>query len=680
MSDFELNTQEDLLDNLLSDFLDEADQLLTQLNDNLLQLDEWVQTLDDQQQQRCDGELLNEMFRAAHSLKGLSAMLGLSDINSLTHKIENVFDAARKDELGISRDVVDLVFMGLDRLTALVDLLKDPQLEPVDCDPVVNKIRSLLQEKGVERKQSSQAEAERALAELSDNCPPPPATAALNPFEGILDEEEISERYLSIFVDEAEPSLEEISAGLLALHQEDLSEHLRHLLGVVHKLKGSSASIGLNRSAKFAHLIEDILEDANNQTFDLSQEVVDLLLRCTDTFQQYIADLRSGVANAQFLHPLACELVRLHRGATPADSSTGKTGKASLPPQSPMPPMPVVAPVLEQGRLAERLESIVSEIQRRLTAADPPSIAAGAGISANTVIRVRDGGDVKLDSVRTLAQYLDAEHSQVGSQVLHRGCVVFEPDLTMAGLKAQLICEKLAKFGTLVACHPSAAELEDSDSLDSFRFQLLSTQCWEKICRQLRIAGVSQVTVDPETPGPTSPADRPSGLTASGDDLPAGSPRRVTEDQDSQPPAWPPMAGTTAGDDAISRPATHAATPSERVQHSVAAAATATATVPQQVGPVAATSDGERSNVLDRDPTPTRFAAAAQLDAVATVKEPRERSSDASSRPRKPSVSISIAWMPSWTLPGSSSSTERSSRRSATNSPPPSIADNRPRR
>ena len=35
------------------------------------------------------------MFRSAHSLKGLSAMLGLTDINHLTHKIENVFDAAR---------------------------------------------------------------------------------------------------------------------------------------------------------------------------------------------------------------------------------------------------------------------------------------------------------------------------------------------------------------------------------------------------------------------------------------------------------------------------------------------------------------------------------------------------------------------------------------------------------
>ena len=79
------------------------------------------------------------MFRAAHSLKGLSAMLGLTDINNLTHKIENVFDAARKNELAVNGDVTELVFMGLDQLTALIERLKEPGGEPVDCSAVVER-------------------------------------------------------------------------------------------------------------------------------------------------------------------------------------------------------------------------------------------------------------------------------------------------------------------------------------------------------------------------------------------------------------------------------------------------------------------------------------------------------------------------------------------------------------
>ncbi len=161
MSDSQPETKNELLDGLLGDFLDESDQLLTQLNKNLLQLDEWVQSLDEQHPQRCDEQLLNEMFRSAHSLKGLSAMLGLTDINHLTHKIENVFDAAHHDQLSITPDVIELMFMGLDQLTAMVGLLKEPGGEPVVCDAVLEAIRRMLQTAGAEKKQTTQADAER---------------------------------------------------------------------------------------------------------------------------------------------------------------------------------------------------------------------------------------------------------------------------------------------------------------------------------------------------------------------------------------------------------------------------------------------------------------------------------------------------------------------------------------
>ena len=145
MSDSQADAQNDLLNSLLGDFLDESDQLLTQLNERLLQLDEWVHTLNDDAPEPCDPNLLNEMFRAAHSIKGLSAMLGLTDINNLTHKVENVFDAARKNELPVNGEVTELIFMGLDQLSALIQRLKTPHSAPVDCSAVVDSIGRLLQ-------------------------------------------------------------------------------------------------------------------------------------------------------------------------------------------------------------------------------------------------------------------------------------------------------------------------------------------------------------------------------------------------------------------------------------------------------------------------------------------------------------------------------------------------------
>ena len=165
MTDSPAYVRDEFFDELLGDFLDESGQLLGRLNENLLQLDQWVRQLDDSydavDRPRCDEQLLNEMFRSAHSLKGLSAMLGLTDISTLTHKVENVFDAARKDELAIDGDVVELIFQAIDRLENSVEVLKDPDHVGVECESVVERIGQLLRGAGVERKQTSQADAER---------------------------------------------------------------------------------------------------------------------------------------------------------------------------------------------------------------------------------------------------------------------------------------------------------------------------------------------------------------------------------------------------------------------------------------------------------------------------------------------------------------------------------------
>jgi two-component system chemotaxis sensor kinase CheA len=351
MSDAQENSHDDLLDSLLGDFLDESDQLLTQLNERLLQLDGWVHALDDGQREPCDPNLLNEMFRAAHSLKGLSAMLGLTDINSLTHKIENVFDAARKNELTVDGDVTELVFMGLDRLVALIDRLKEPEGEPVDCGVVVESIRQLLQTAGVERKQSSQADAERAMradpstpgaaecspvpqAEVDEvSCPAPcaapdPSPAGnADPLENIQDEDEIPDKYLSIFIDETETTLEGLTGALLALEGGANGDDLKSLMGSAHKIKGSAASIGLNRIAKLAHLMEDLLEELIQSSGSLSAGMTDVLLKCTDALQQQVAALKQGSPRSDQFGQLARELLSA-RSAPSATTACGRVAYA----------------------------------------------------------------------------------------------------------------------------------------------------------------------------------------------------------------------------------------------------------------------------------------------------------------------------------------------------------------
>ncbi len=437
----------DMLDDLLSDFLDESDQLLTQLNANLLQLDQWVQSLGENHQQPCDQNLLNEMFRSAHSLKGLSGMLGLTDINQLTHKLENVFDAARHDRLSVTGDVTELMFMGLDQLTAMIGLLKEPGAEPVDCDAVLDSIRRVLQAAGVEREQTTQAEAEQALtAPAGDEverptegagAPPAPEQPAAgpapvqtvpaaaqpgNPLEGIDDEDDIPANYLAMFVGETDGSLDAFSSELLAL-EDGGGGDLKRLLGIAHKIKGSAASVGLHRAAKAAHLIEDLLEDAVATGSTLPDATVDVLLTCTDGLRRYTADLKGGKRGFDALAALARELIGVQAGF--AARGTGGCPGPSAP---------------RQVR---------------------PSEETFAGLAT------------------------------------YAGQVTFEPDLPMAGLKAELIYEKLARLGKVHDCLPAPEQFDAVDESRRFRFRITTDESAEAVAAQLRLGGVLRATVEP---------------------------------------------------------------------------------------------------------------------------------------------------------------------------------------
>jgi len=462
--------RDEFFDSLLGDFLDESGQLLDRLNENLLQLDEWVRALDEDHHERCSDTLLNEMFRSAHSLKGLSAMLGLSEINGLTHKIENVFDAARKDQLVVNSEVVELMFQAIDRLGGLVEVLKDPEADPVECESVVEGIGRVLRAAGAERRQSSQADAERAMAaETAEASSGPVAKAAPSrserendvpaddPFAGVEDEAEISDKYLAIFLDEAVISLDSLTETLLAMEREQTRESLETLLITSHRIKGSAASVGLNRAAKLAHLMEDLLQDMVNSGGRLSTEVTDAMLKCTDALRQYVEELKRGGGQGVPFGQYARALLAA-RGAP----------KAELPAASPSSPAGSADPCAARAAEGPNAEPRVSEEFRQAVARSVPAVAG-----------------VLVGEVR------------------------FQPRLPLVGLKARLIYEKLSNLGDVYCFQPPADQLDDLEELDAVYFGVGTDKPAETVRAQLRIAGVERVLLEPME-GPTA-AEEPQG-------------------------------------------------------------------------------------------------------------------------------------------------------------------------
>lgn len=110
-------------------------------------------------------EVLNEIFRAAHTLKGSSRAMGFTAMGELTHAMEDVFDALRKGEISVSTELVNRLFEGLDTLKAMRDQIAEGGTTDIACDELVQLLRETL---------STAAPAETPARETS----PTPAPAA----------------------------------------------------------------------------------------------------------------------------------------------------------------------------------------------------------------------------------------------------------------------------------------------------------------------------------------------------------------------------------------------------------------------------------------------------------------------------------------------------------------------
>lgn len=309
-----------LMDGLLGDFLDESTGLLQQLNNDLLRLDELIKAAAEPPAATQHLDLLNEMFRAAHSLKGLSGMMRVDNVNSLTHKVENIFDAARNGTLLLTTEVVDLVFQAIDRLEGMIALLSDSSRTEVEYADVLSGIEQLLLNAGALRPavgppvdiHALAAEVNQASNSVTDDTY---AKASPDPVDDSLakltDDEDIPEKYIAIFIDESEQTLEELSELLLAGSS---IEALGPLLTVCHRLKGSAASIGLHRVAHVAHRMEDLLQDLRSRQHAVEGQLTDALLANVDALRTFVAGLKSGTPNDvleqpfQMLHVAVCKL------------------------------------------------------------------------------------------------------------------------------------------------------------------------------------------------------------------------------------------------------------------------------------------------------------------------------------------------------------------------------------
>jgi two-component system chemotaxis sensor kinase CheA len=178
---------------ILQDFLVEAFELIEQLDQDLVELESNPEDLD----------LLNRIFRVAHTIKGSSSFLNFDVLTKLTHHMEDVLNKARKSELVLTPEIMDVVLPSIDMMKGLLEQIRNTGTDQdgIEIEEIVQKLDAVSKGESIENAGASEeasAPAEEAPAPVEDTPPP-----AEEPEEDEID-------YSSLSEDEIEAEIERL--------------------------------------------------------------------------------------------------------------------------------------------------------------------------------------------------------------------------------------------------------------------------------------------------------------------------------------------------------------------------------------------------------------------------------------------------------------------------------------
>ncbi|MBN2406357.1 MAG: chemotaxis protein CheA [Elusimicrobia bacterium] len=234
---------------LFKEFMDNVGEYIYILNNNLLQLESGKGD---------HHELLNEMFRAAHSIKGMSGMVGINQIMELSHKIENILDYLRQEKISVSNEIIEILFDSFDNLGMCLECLASDNEAAMNIAGITGRIDKVL------RKIDAKSFKDKS-------------------------------KYIPVFIDETIEGITEITESLLKLEKNpDQPDIVNHMFRLIHRIKSSSAALGFFDMGEIAHNIENILDDARNRRIIISADVINCIFFATDRVLEMIKSVESN--------------------------------------------------------------------------------------------------------------------------------------------------------------------------------------------------------------------------------------------------------------------------------------------------------------------------------------------------------------------------------------------------
>jgi len=127
-------------------FLEESEENIQRLNEDLLELEKDPENHD----------IVNSIFRAAHTLKGMAGSMGFEKIADLTHKMENILDKIRNDELKANSDIITTLFKCVDKLEEMIENIRNEGIEDADVSDIIEELKRLENNDSIENDKKKQ--------------------------------------------------------------------------------------------------------------------------------------------------------------------------------------------------------------------------------------------------------------------------------------------------------------------------------------------------------------------------------------------------------------------------------------------------------------------------------------------------------------------------------------------
>ncbi len=142
-------------------FIDETKEHLQSLNEHILELEKEPE----------DADTINEIFRAAHTLKGMAGTMGYTRMQRLTHDLENVFQEIRNGNMKANAKLIDILFRGLDALEGYLEIISTTGSEGTeDNEDIIKDLDELV-------KEGTGKESDDAKEEKKEEAPAQPQAA-----------------------------------------------------------------------------------------------------------------------------------------------------------------------------------------------------------------------------------------------------------------------------------------------------------------------------------------------------------------------------------------------------------------------------------------------------------------------------------------------------------------------